>query len=441
MESADATIEVGPSAARLTRSLRDIGYDFVTALADIVDNSISANATKIDIDICFAGAESSVTVADDGDGMTGAELTEALRFGSRRKYSAGDLGKFGLGLKTASLSQCRKLTVASRKSRSYKRIEARVLDLGWIEAHDRWAIEVVPASEQGKLPKICVDALRTHSGTVVCWSGLDRVLAYDDAEGAWARRRVEQMTQEAREFLSLVFHRFLAMEVPDSRLSKISLNGEVLQPWDPFARSERETIRETGLVRSRLLSVDVGGVTGKVKFVPYVLPPRSAFSDRESFERLGGPLRWNRQQGLYIYRGSRLIQFGGWCGLRTIDEHTKLARAALDFEPALDELFQINVAKMKVSLPQLVRDFLTVPINQLCVTADHVYRDSRDDDVEEQTIHVKSRMHDGHKIGMVLDSVALQINEAEVWRKILSELSVTSPDIAETLKWRPDSEE
>ena len=440
MESAGATIEVGPSAARLTRSLRDIGYDFVTALADIVDNSISANATRIDIEIRFAGTESSVVVADDGDGMTGGELTEALRFGSRRTYSAGDLGKFGLGLKTASLSQCRRLTVASRKSRIYKRIEARVLNLDWIEEHDRWAIETVPASEQGKLPKTCVDALDTHPGTVVCWDGLDRVLAYEDSEGAWARRRVEKMTQEAREFLSLVFHRFLAMEVPDSKLSKISLNGEILQPWDPFARSERRTIRETGLVRSRLMSVDTGGVNGQVKFVPYVLPPRSAFSDHESFERLGGPLRWNRQQGLYIYRGDRLIQFGGWCGLRTIDEHTKLARAALDFEPALDELFQINVAKMKVSLPQQIKNFLTVAVNQLCVTADHVYRDSREQEVEEQQTPVRSQTLDARKIGMALDAVALQINEVETWGKILAKLRSISPEIAESLKWRIDSE-
>jgi Histidine kinase-, DNA gyrase B-, and HSP90-like ATPase len=107
-------LQVTPSAARLTQSLRDIGYDFPAAVADIVDNSVAAGASTVEVDIEFDGADSRVFIADDGVGMTSHALTEALRYGTRRGYARGDLGRYGLALKTASLSQCRCLTVVSR---------------------------------------------------------------------------------------------------------------------------------------------------------------------------------------------------------------------------------------------------------------------------------------------------------------------------------------
>ena len=106
---------ITPSAARLTESLRDIGYDFASAVADIVDNSIMAGASRVEILIEFDGTDSAVFVADDGRGMTANGLLEALRYGTRRTYSRGDLGRYGLGLKTASLSQCRSVTVVTRQ--------------------------------------------------------------------------------------------------------------------------------------------------------------------------------------------------------------------------------------------------------------------------------------------------------------------------------------
>src|SRR5690349_16193592 len=97
--------DVSPSAARLTGSLRDIGYEFTTAVADIVDNSVAAAATRVEILIEHNGADSTVFIADDGAGMSPQILLEALRFGTRRSYGQGELGRYGLGLKTASLSQ------------------------------------------------------------------------------------------------------------------------------------------------------------------------------------------------------------------------------------------------------------------------------------------------------------------------------------------------
>src|SRR5215469_6952061 len=132
-------VTVQPSAARLTDSLRDVGYDFPSAIADLVDNSLTAHASRVEIEIEFAGAESRVLIADDGCGMTANGLAEALRFGSRRVYGHGDLGRYGLGLKTASLSQCRTLTTASRKPNS-TRTSVRQLDLDLIADWDEWLI-------------------------------------------------------------------------------------------------------------------------------------------------------------------------------------------------------------------------------------------------------------------------------------------------------------
>src|ERR1700728_1565074 len=131
---------ITPSAARLTESLRDIGYDFPSAIADIVDNSIMAGATRVEIEIDFDGADSLVSVADNGCGMTANGLTEALRYGSRRTYSRGDLGRYGLGLKTASLSQCRSLTVVTRSSVAASRVSVRTLDLDLIAEWDEWLV-------------------------------------------------------------------------------------------------------------------------------------------------------------------------------------------------------------------------------------------------------------------------------------------------------------
>ena len=119
-------VKLTPSASRLTNSLRDIGYDFPSAVADLVDNSISANATNIEIVIQFSGTASTVFIVDDGDGMTDRQLDEALRFGTRRTYASQDLGRYGLGLKTASISQCRRLTVVSRHAPSRRRLNTRV---------------------------------------------------------------------------------------------------------------------------------------------------------------------------------------------------------------------------------------------------------------------------------------------------------------------------
>src|SRR5579859_4999212 len=97
------------------QSLRSVGYSTSTALADLVDNSISAQARTIRISVTM-NSRPFVAICDDGLGMDEATLLAAMRFGSRdprHPRQGAELGRFGLGLKTASLSQCRKLSVAT----------------------------------------------------------------------------------------------------------------------------------------------------------------------------------------------------------------------------------------------------------------------------------------------------------------------------------------
>lgn len=368
--------EVIPSAKRLITSLRDVGYDFVTAVADLVDNSIEAGATKIDIDVIFDGEDSWVRILDNGRGMTPEKILEAMRFGSEREYGENDLGKFGLGMKTASLSQCSRLTVASWNGCENRNTIALCWDLEHIERVNRW--EVIRLSED-KLKPVITDALRDNSGTVVLWERLDRILGYKHPYGEHARKCLLTMCRDLETHLAMVFHRFLmGVEGPQIR---ITLNGNAVQPWDPFARYEQRT-QQLAPIR---IVLEYEGVTGEIILEPYVLPHMDDFSSPDAFKRAGGPNNWNQQQGFYIYRAGRLIQGGGWCHLRTIDEHTKLARIALRFSPALDEAFKVNVAKRRVQLPGQIQEQVKQAIEPVIRLAQETYRRTPPNSVVRRT--------------------------------------------------------
>jgi Histidine kinase-, DNA gyrase B-, and HSP90-like ATPase len=347
-------------------SLRDIGYDTASAVADLVDNSIDAGATVVEICVCRKGEQSFISVADNGRGMTERVLDEAMRYGSRRSYEAGDLGKFGLGLKTASLSQCRRLTVATRTTVK-GRIRVRRWDLDEVTRRDSWDLGCPLPSE---CPPYLLNPIRHSPGTVVLWERLDRILSYARPEGEHAVRGLEAMSSTIAEHLAMVFHRFLAGETSDRRRLAIIFNGEPLEAWDPFARREPGTRQ---LPKQQLFVDDVAA--GRfVRVQPYVLPSQAQFTTVEEHARAAGPKKWNRQQGFYIYRGDRLIQSGGWNRLRTMDEHSKLARIAVDVPAGLDHLFQINVAKMRVVLPDEIRPQLRSLAAGVTTAAQDAYR-------------------------------------------------------------------
>lgn len=422
------TFEVAPSAARLTGSLRDIGYDFTTAVADLVDNSIAAGASRVNVYTQFVPHGSYVLISDDGSGMSQKDLVEALRFGTRRDYGKNELGRFGLGLKTGSFSQCRRLTVVTRTTPAQARISVMTLDLNRIARTDTWDItagESTPAIERAK------DMLRESPGTVVVWEDLDRVLPERYAETGWGRRRLRALASRTADHLAMVFHRFIAGEASRRNEVVICVDDTKLVPWDPFAPDEAAR----SVLPEQVFEVEVDGGSSEVRFRGVVLPSRDRFSTLEQFERLSGPQKWNRQQGLYIYRADRLVQHGGWSGLRGIDEHTKLARAAVDFDTDLDEAFQINVAKMHVELPPVVRQMIERPVHELCVLADDAYRRSANaiGATDGKAKPAKASDTALRDVGIALKAALMEDRDLEEFRSALDVMRSRHPGLAKQL--------
>lgn len=385
-----------PSARTLMSSLRDIGYDLPSAVADLVDNSIDAGAENIDVTFGEQGADSWIRIVDDGMGMTPRELDEAMRYGSRRKYSGSALGHFGLGLKTGSLSQCRRLTVASRRRRNSPLVVRR-WDLDLVAERDSWDLDTPPRKD---LPPQLLEPLQKGTGTVVLWERLDRVLAFRNPDGAVTRRALDNMAVEVADHLGMVFHRFITGEWADGEaFVNIAVNGAPVTAWDPFAREESQTKilpRQT----IELTAEDRSVATLTVQ--PYVLPAQSHFSSPEAHQIAAGPNRWNRQQGFYVYRRDRMIQSGGWNRIRTMDEHAKLARIAIDLPAGHEELFGINVAKMSIVIPEAARAPLRMIASAVVQRAQRSYRehlDRRSEPVESADPARRRKAADGEAGG------------------------------------------
>jgi anti-sigma regulatory factor (Ser/Thr protein kinase) len=337
-----------PKPAALIESLRSIGYDLPTAIADIVDNSISANAKSIDITFHWSGAQSWICIVDDGDGMSELKLFEAMRPGSQNpleKRSRGDLGRFGLGLKTASFSQARRLTVASRLPGDT--INAREWDLDYVEKINEWRLLIEPTADS----PLWLEPLESRvSGTAVLWTNLDRLTLGEQVVDAAAHARFNDAIDHVRSYLGLIFHRFL-----EDRTLKISINNIPVEPWNPFFENHPATYR------TPVESIPFGN--SALEFRGYILPHKDKLTNQE-FKLLGGLNGWNAHQGFYIYRNRRLLVFGDWLRLGapsvwTRDEQYKLARIRLDISNDADSDWQLDVKKSRARPPALIRERLT----------------------------------------------------------------------------------
>ncbi|TWB45554.1 histidine kinase/DNA gyrase B/HSP90-like ATPase [Rhizobium sp. ERR 922] len=334
------TVEITPSPHALLRSLRGLGYSPETALADLVDNSLAAGARQVRIHLDWRDGNPLVEILDDGAGMSFDQLIEAMRFGGagpdiERKNS--DLGRFGLGLKTASLSQCRELTVASR-------CEGLVARLTWDvdRVSQGWSATAPDASPSGEL---ATEFRSSGSGTLVSWSRMDRL------GGLWGldRDTFNERISNICAHLAMTFHRFLSAE---ARRLAISVNGRPLAAWDPFCRWHDATM---ALPRDIIRGPD-GTITAR----PYILPHRDRFTSEREWEDAGGPGGWVERQGFYVYRGDRLVSAGGWLGLGgarawTREESSRLARIALDLPPSMDEAWRIDIRKSVARPPAWAR--------------------------------------------------------------------------------------
>lgn len=335
---------VEPNAPAMIESMRAVGYTAQAAVADLVDNSISARARNVWVTFHWDGTASFVSITDDGFGMNDDGLIEAMRLGSRSPLEdrePGDLGRFGLGLKTASFSQCRRLTVWTRTSPGAPAV--RCWDLDYVHETGEWRLlkEAAPGPPARSAP---LEELA--SGTVVVWENLDRLVEGAAVEDERAQLRFLEVAEAVEKHLSMVFHRFL--EAPTELT--IWINGQPISPWDPFLRGETAT---------QQLAEETFSVGGeRVVVRPYVLPHHSRLS-ADVHQRAAGPGGWNARQGFYIYRNRRLLVPGDWLQLGfQKEEHSKLARIQVDIPTALDGAWQIDVKKSTARPPGVLRDEL-----------------------------------------------------------------------------------
>ena len=333
-----------PSAACLSASMRDLGYSLETAIADLVDNSISAGAEKIEIICNVASDVPSVVILDNGNGMTEKELLKAMRHGAdnpKQQRSPKDLGRFGLGLKTASFSQCRSLTVVSMKDASRSAAE---WNLDRIDIEDDWILSILDEADIQALPY--VEHLGTH-GTAVIWRELDRMF-----EGEIGDRRQEVVNEKLEvvgRHLSLVFHRFLSGEIKGHSKIAVTINGRPIVAFDPFCKKNPATqVLPEEIVR-------IG--SAEVRLQPYVLPHHSRLSASE-YDYYQDRSDFISSQGGYVYRNGRLMAWGDWFRLVPKGEATKLARVQIDFPNSLDEAWTIDIKKSRARPPHAVRERL-----------------------------------------------------------------------------------
>lgn len=349
-----------PSAACLATSMRDLGYSLETAVADLIDNSISANATSIRI-ICNISLEQPVfVILDNGKGLTENELIDAMRHGAnspRKVRSPHDLGRFGLGLKTASFSQCRSLTVVSARDKVLCGAE---WNLDRIDAANDWILSILEAADIQSLPY--VDLLSSH-GTAVIWRELDRLM--EDESGDRRDEIINAKLEMVSRHLSIVFHRFLSGELKGQKKISITLNGNPIAPFDPFCRNNPATqVLPEEIVR-------IGDA--EIRLQPYVLPHHSRLTTVE-YDFYQDRSDFISNQGAYVYRNGRLMAWGDWFRLVPKGEATKLARVQIDFPNSLDEAWTIDIKKSRARPPHVVRERMRHIIEKITHRSVRVHR-------------------------------------------------------------------
>ena len=372
--SKERILEAG--AYRTMIGLKDQGYSFNSAVGDIIDNCLSPKVKSSEIKVLFdknLTGEFYLRILDNGEGMDSSTLLEAMRYGSGEEdsYEKHDLGKFGLGMKTASTSQARSLTVLSKSILDGK-ISAFKWDLDYVKESQKWTIlelnhkeintiiekEAIHFKEHFTKFNLLSESEKLKSWTLVCWDNTETInrdySKYSTTKGAenFYNRKVAELIQ----YISRTFGRYI--EGLLVKKIKISVNGFPLKHWDPFCRNETNTIVD----KPTEYKVD----TGKEKFDPIkitrvILPAKDgkySFSSREAWSNSYGSEGANDSQGFYVYRNNRLIDFGGWKGRRKKDEHLKLARVCIDLTDNHDKLFELDVKKTRVIFPAELNEHL-----------------------------------------------------------------------------------
>ena len=356
-----------PDAERLVFGLRDTGYDFYTASADIIDNSIAAGATDVNIQIdLMSDGRKFVYFGDNGCGMDPAELVNAMRYGAPRRNNSKSLGKFGLGLKTASTSCCKKFAVITRKDDSQP-----LAKLAWdIEnISNDWIMltEQITPIEKKQFEDLC-----GSKGTLVIWSKCDRILnkQYDEPGGAQELRALINRRVKLNEHIGKVFHKYLDTQEVLYPNVTITINGEKVSRWNPFW--PERSVQMLSESESRLEIVSEDGASSTAIMRAWILPHSNDITKEENdrFARIT-----NKAQGFYVYREGRMIHSGGWLDVfGSVEPHFSLLRVEFCFDHELDHAFQIDVKKSRIIFDPGLEEALKERLSPIRGEANNLYR-------------------------------------------------------------------
>ena len=389
---------IPPIAPILVESTRSVGYSFEAAVADIIDNSISKQAKNIYI-YCGSNAPQYLAVIDDGMGMSKDGLINAMKYGSRssmEERDSDDLGRFGLGLKMASLSQCRKLTVISSQN---GRISGACWDLDHIIKTENWSLLILDDGEINKT--IYIDKLKhLNSGTIVLWENFDRIAE----ETINSNKVFNNNMLRTRGHIALVFHRYLS----DKDAISIYLNNDKIEPMDPFF---------TNYPATQQLEEEIRTIAGNIiKIRPYILPYISKLSKKDR-ELVNGYDGVKLNQGFYVYRNRRLIIWGTWFRMTKRHELKQLTRIKVDIPNTMDSLWEIDIKKSTASIPEVIKKELRIILDKAVLKSEKVYtyrgRITGNDDLEHVWNIVAER---DNKIGYYIN------RENILYKKIVQSL-------------------
>lgn len=396
-----------PRPEALIYSLRAFGYDLSMAIADLIDNSIYAKASEIIIDYAWNDGNPWICIIDNGQGMSECDLKEAMRPGSSSPLDTrqvDDLGRFGLGLKTASFSQCSLLTVRSKTSNGSDSV--RCWDLEHVCRTKKW--ELLTQAPQ------CSSALLKHldsykHGTMVLWQRLDRLINDNQNNSKKAEEHFLDMFSKVVQYLEMVFHRFLG----GKNVLEITVGRHKCEPWDPFLTGNNFT--------QELSTEPLAG--GKIIVKPFVLPHVSKRTLYET-QRGAGFKGWNAHQGFYLYRNRRMIIPGGYLDFSYApEEHYKLCRIMIDLPNSFDHEWSIDVRKAAASPPSSIRADLERILKATRLAAVRVYRVRTGRAIKTSVRDNKYSVWLRKRRG---DKILYEINrDHEVLRKILDEVNTS----------------
>lgn len=421
------THDLPPDPARMIEGLRDTGYEFNTAVADIIDNSIAAEATKVDVRITMDyRGNVRVAIADNGYGMNRTALLNAMKYGSARRDNPASLGKFGLGLKTASTAFCRKLSVITRSNKDGA-LQA-TWDLDHVTKVKKWEL-LLPEPDQDGLELLDQVAPKAP-GTVVLWDKVDRLFPkeYADPAGKAAQNALIRTKRDLADHIGLVYQRFLDPKDSRARHVAIALDGKDIPAWDPYCEGRSNLVAEE--------SVEVELDSGKKASFhvrAFVLPRREEF-DNEAEAKIAKIT--NDRQGVYIYREQRLIHDADWLGMFQKEPHGSLLRVEFSFDHKLDDAFHVDIKKSRILLNEdlfvwLRDEFLPAPRR----AAEQRYRRGQKKKVADAT----RTAHDSSNASIAAKEGDLDTAKVSIVNKQTGEVEITNKEGKVRLKLRISS--